>query len=163
MVRRQIIYSCFDIIEFTLFSFFFYSSLEKKKFKLIPVIGAVIFYIVASINFTSKSFGSLSASLESILIIPYCILLLYEQIQDPTIIFVYYNKKFWVIIAFLLYFSAVLFLYIYYNSLSSEQRSNYWAINNFFEILKNILICVAFIMKKDVQRSYLTDNLDPDI
>jgi hypothetical protein len=59
-----------------------------------------------------------------------------------------------------------LFLYLYFSTLSAEQRSNYWAINNFFEILKNILFSVAFIMKKHdqgSQRSYLTDYLDPDI
>ncbi len=45
--------------------------------------------------------------------------------------FVYDNKKFWVIIAVLLYFSATLFLYISSNTLSPEERSNYWFINNF--------------------------------
>jgi hypothetical protein len=163
ILQRQIIYSIFTIVEFTLFSLFFYISLKEKRFKYIPIIGALIFYIVAISNFTNKKFDSLSVSLESILIIPYCILLLYEQIKDPSIIFVYYNKKFWVIIAFFLYFSATLFLYIYYSTLSAEQRSNYWLINNFFEILKNILLSIAFIMKKNDQRSYLTDNLDPDI
>jgi hypothetical protein len=163
ILQRQIIYSIFTIVEFTLFSLFFYISLKEKRFKYIPIIGALIFYIVAISNFTNKKFDSLSVSLESILIIPYCILLLYEQIKDPSIIFVYYNKKFWVIIAFFLYFSATLFLYIYYSTLSAEQRSNYWLINNFFEILKNILLSIAFIMKKSTQRSYLTDNLDPDI
>jgi hypothetical protein len=163
ILQRQIIYSLFTIVEFTLFSLFFYISLKEKRFKYIPIIGALIFYIVAISNFTNKKFDSLSVSLESILIIPYCILLLYEEIKDPNTIFVYYNKKFWVTIAFFLYFSATLFLYIYYSTLSAEQRSNYWLINNFFEILKNILLSIAFIMKKSDQRSYLTDNLDPDI
>jgi hypothetical protein len=82
--------------------------------------------------------------------------------RDSNIEFVYNNKKFWIIIAFLLYFSGTLFLYVYMNTLPEQQRSNYWTINNFFEILKNILFCIAFIMKKNVQPSYLTDNLDPD-
>jgi hypothetical protein len=165
ILRQQNVYSGFIIVQFTLFSWFFYSSLQEKKFKYIPIIGALIFYGVAISNFTSKRFDSLSASVESILIIPYCILLLYEQIKDPSIIFVYNNKKFWVIIAILLYFSATLFLYLYYSNLSVKERSNYWLINNFFEILKNILFSVAFIMKKNVQRSDLTDidMLDPDI
>jgi len=158
----QILFACFNIVQFTLFSFFSYSSLKEKKIKYIPVIGALVFFAVALSNFTNKSFDSLSISLASVFFIPYCILLLYEQIKDPSILFVYNTKKFWIIIAFLLYFSATLFLYLYFSTLSPEQRSNYWPINNFFEILKNILFCVAFIMKKNVQPSYLTDNLDPD-
>jgi len=160
ITEREIVYSIFTMVEFTLFSFFFYSSLKTKSFKYIPMIGAVIFYAVAISNFTNKRFDSLSSSLEAILIIPYCILLLYEQIRDPNVIFVYYNKKFWVIIAFFLYFSATLFLYIYYSSLSPEQRSTYWLINNFFEILKNILFCISFIMKKRSNNPYAMDNVD---
>jgi hypothetical protein len=160
ITEREIVYSIFTMVEFTLFSFFFYSSLKTKSFKYIPMIGAVIFYAVAISNFTNKRFDSLSSSLEAILIIPYCILLLYEQIRDPNVIFVYYNKKFWVIIAFFLYFSATLFLYIYYSSLSPEQRSTYWLINNFFEILKNILFCISFIMKKRSNNPYAVDIVD---
>ena len=164
LMKSQAVFACFNIVQFTLFSIFCYFSLKEKKLKYIPVIGALIFYAVALSKFNDTGFDSLSQSLASVLSLPYCILLLYEQVKDPSIMFVYNNKKFWLIIAFFLYFSATLFLYIYYSTLSLEQRSNYWSINNFFEIVKNILFCVAFIMKKNVQRSDLTDidMLDPD-
>lgn len=156
----QMLFSIFTIVEFTLFSFFFYSSLQEKKFKYIPIIGAVLFYIVAISSFTNKRFDSLPASVEALLVISYCILLLYEQIKDPKIIFVYNTKKFWVIIAFFLYFSSTLFLFIYSGSISEEQRDNYWVINNFFEMLKNILFCISFIMKKHHNTPYVVDNID---
>jgi hypothetical protein len=146
--QEMIVFQIFIIVQFTLFSLFFYTSLKGRRFKLIPVIGAVIFYAVAIVNLNNRRFDSISASLASVLIIPYCILLLYEQIKDPNTLFVYYNKKFWVIIAFFLYFSATLFLIIFFSTLSSQQRLSYWIINNFFEILKNILFSVSFIMKK---------------
>jgi len=163
IISGPAIFASFNIVQFTLFSLFYYLSVKNKKLKIITVIGAVIFYIAAISNFTSTKLDFFSVSLASVLAIPYCILLLYEEIKDPNTMFVYNNKKFWVIIAFLLYFAATLFIDVYYSTLSPEQRSNYWAINNFFEILKNILFCIAFIMKKNAQRSYLTDNLDPDI
>jgi hypothetical protein len=146
--KQQVVYYGFVIVQFLLFSFFFYSSLKEKKFKYIPMLGALAFCIVAISNFANKRFDSISASLASVLVITYCILLLYEQIKDPSIVFVYYNKKFWVIIAFFLYFSATLFLILFFSTLTAEQRHSYWAINNFFEILKNILFSVSFIMKK---------------
>ena len=74
--------------------------------------------------------------------------------------FVYYNKKFWVIIAFFIFSSATLFLYIYFSALSDQQRTSLWFINNFFEILKNILICISFIMKKRDKTSDPMDSLD---
>lgn len=162
--KSHIVFSVFLIVQFTLFSFYFYSSLKERIFKYIPIICGVVFYVIAALNFTAnRSFDSVAASTGSVLIIIYCILLLYEQIKDPEIIFVYNTKRFWVIIAIFLYFSATLFLYVYYNTLSAEQRSSYWLINNFFEILKNILFSISFIMKKNAPRSYQLDNLDPDI
>lgn len=158
--KWHVIFDLFIVTQFTLFSLFFFLSLKGKKFKYIPVIGALIFYAITFPNFAKSGFGLISAAVASVLLIPYCILLLYEQIKDPSVLFVYNDKKFWVIIAFLLYFAATLFLDVNYTSLSREQQSNYWFINNFFEILKNILFCIAFIMKKKPKESYLSDNLD---
>jgi hypothetical protein len=92
--------------------------------------------------------------LEAVLIISYCILLLYEQVKDPTITFVYNTKRFWIIIAFFLYFSSTLFLFLFADTMTIQQRANYWAINNFFEILKNILLTVAFIIKNNYTKPY---------
>lgn len=159
--KSQAVYSCFTILEFTLFSFFFYFSLKQKKFKYIPIAGAVLFYAVAISSFTNKRFDSLPTSIEALISISYCILLLYEQIKDPEITFVYNNKKFWIIVGFFLYFSATLFLFVITITLSEEQRQSYWPINNFFEMLKNILFCVSFIMKKRYDNPYAMDNFEP--
>ncbi len=160
MMNLRAIFACYNIVQFSLFSLFFYLSLKEKKFKYIPIAGAVIFYVIAIRNFDNSGFDSFSVSLASIFFIPYCILLLYEQMRDSSIEFVYYDKKFWIVVAFLLYFSGTLFLYIYINTLSEQQRSSYWQINNFFEILKNILFCISFIMKKRDKSSFMMDSLD---
>lgn len=160
-IKQWIVYSTFTIIEFTLFSYFFYSSLRHRKLKYVPIVGALLFYAVAVSGFRNGKFDSLASSVEAILVITYSILLLYEQIRDPKVVFVYNTKKFWVCIAFFIYFSATLFLFIYTGSLSDEQRESYWPINNFFEMLKNILFCVSFIMKKRYNNPYALDGLEP--
>jgi hypothetical protein len=162
ITHQQIVFSYWTILQFTLFSFFFYASLKGHKVKYIPILGALIFYGVAIANFTNKRYDSISASLASVLIVTYCILLLYEEVKDPSSGFVYYDKKFWVIIAFFLYFSGTTFLYIYFSTLSDQQRTSYWIINNFFEILKNILFSVSFIMKKSDKSGYAMDRLDTE-
>ena len=142
--------SGFTILEFTFISYFAYTSLQGKILKKIPLIGALIFYPVAIIYFTRKQegFDSMPASVEAILIITYCILLLYEQINNPEVLFVYNTKKFWVTIAFFLYFSSTLFLFLYARNFTQSEYAKYWNINNFFEILKNILFSVSFILNK---------------
>ena len=93
IMNLQIIFACWNIVQFTLFSLFFYFSLKEKKFKYVTIAGAIVFYVVAIRNFTNTTFDSFSVSLASIILIPYCILSLYEQIKDPNIMFVYNNKK----------------------------------------------------------------------
>jgi hypothetical protein len=131
----------------------------------LAILGALIFYPVAIINFTKEqeSFDSIPASVEAIIIISYCILMLYEQINDPKVMFVYNTKKFWVTIAFFLYFSSTLFLFIYARNFTQAEHDKYWTINNFFEILKNILISISFVMKKSSKNPYPIEDLNPDI
>jgi hypothetical protein len=156
----KIIFATFNIVQFTLFSYFCYSSLKNKKFKYIPILGAIVFYAITIRNFNSSEFDSVSLSLSSIFFIPYCILLLYEEIRDSDITVAYNNKKFWIIIAFFLNFSGTLFLYLYFKQLTVEQKLTYWQINNFFEILKNILFCISFIMKPGPKKQYTLETLD---
>lgn len=156
--------SGFTILEFSVISYFTYTSLQRKKLRIVPIIGALVFYPIAIINFTKEqgTFDSVPASLEAIIIITYCILLLYEQISNPEVLFVYNTKKFWVTIAFFLYFSSTLFLFLYARSFTQSDYDKYWTINNFFEILKNILLSVSFIMRKGSKDLY-PQNLNSDL
>ena len=156
--------SGFTILEFSVISYFTYTSLVRKRLKVIPIIGALVFYPIAIVNFTKEqaTFDSVPASLEAIIIITYCILLLYEQISNPEVLFVYNTKKFWVTIAFFLYFSSTLFLFLYARSFTQSDYDKYWTINNFFEILKNILFSVSFIMRKGSRDPY-PQNLNSDL
>jgi hypothetical protein len=158
-VPGYVVDSSFTILEFTIISWFAYISLQGKRLKYVPLVGALIFYPIAIVNFTGNqgSFDSIPASIEAIIIISYCILLLYEQINDPQVIFVYNTKKFWITIAFFLYFSSTLFLFLVARNFTQAEHDKYWTINNFFEILKNILISVSFIMKKSVKNPYPRD------
>jgi hypothetical protein len=153
--ERFYVFVSFTIVEYTLFSLFLYLSLKEKTFRTVLLVSSLLFYAVALFNFTSKkeeSFDSLSASVEGILVIIYSIFFLYEQIKDPTIFFIYQSKKFWIILALLIYCSSTLFLFIY--AATFPQQSSYWNINNIFDIIKNILFCVSFVMKK-TQRSQI--------
>jgi hypothetical protein len=140
----------FTIIEYSLLTIFLYRSIDDRRLRYVPVIGSLVFFPVAIINFLQgriTNFDSTTASVEAILIIIYSILFLYGQIKDPAILFVYNTKKFWVVGAFFLYFSSTLFLFVYAATLTKQEQHNYWYINDLFDIIKNILFCIAFTMK----------------
>lgn len=164
-IPKYYIYGSFTVIEFTIFSSFFYRYL-KGKMKYFPIAGGIILYLIAFVNFFTRKaedFDSLGASVEAILLIIYCILFLYEQIKDPSIMFVYYTKQFWFVIALLLYFSSTLFLFLYAASFTNQERKNYWSINNIFEILKHLLFCVSLTLKKNITRYPPLETLHTDI
>lgn len=165
-VPKVYLFASFTICEYTLFTLFLYLSLKGRTFKIITLIGSLIFYAMAIMTLANKqteTFDSLSASGEAILIIIYSILFLYEQITDPTVTFVYQTKKFWVVIAFFLYFSSTLFLFLYAATLTKQEHKSYWYINDIFDIIKNILFCIAFVKKKSKKEQYPFENLYPDI
>lgn len=158
-------YGAFTIIEYTLFAIFLYLSFRSRFFKIILLIFSGIFYLIAISNFFIKNnlaFDSLSASVEAILIIIYSIFYLYQQVNDPSIFLIYNTKKFWIILAFLIYFSSTLFLFIYATTMTHQEHKNYWNINNFFDVLKNVLFSVGFIMKNDKKNQYTGESQYPD-
>jgi hypothetical protein len=144
------ILASFTVIEYSLLTIFLYQSIQEPRHKYVPIIGSVAFFVIAIINFLqgrTSNFDSLSASVEAILIIIYSLLFLYGQIKDPSILFVYNTKKFWVVSAFFIYFSSTLFLFLYAATFTKQEHNSYWYINNLFDIIKNILFCIAFTMK----------------
>jgi len=160
------LYASFTIIEYTLLTIFLYRSIKDLRLKYVPIIGSVAFLgmVVASfVHNRSSSFDTTSASGENVLIIIYSILFLYSQIKNPSIFFVYYSKKFWVVIAFFIYFSATLFLFIYAGNFNDQDHRNYWYINNIFDIIKNLFFCIAFSMKKNKQTQHPMENMYADI
>jgi hypothetical protein len=145
------LYASFTVIEYSLLTLFLYRSIQDSRLKYVPIVGSVVFFTLVVANFLqgrTSNFDSLSASVEAILIIIYSIMFLYAQIKDPSVLFVYNTKKFWVVSAFFIYFSSTLFLFLYAATFTPKEHKSYWYINNIFDIIKNILFCIAFAMKK---------------
>lgn len=145
----RILYS-FTIIEYTFFSIFLYLNLKTVSLKWFIIIGSLFFYFFA-INSIAKNtnykFDSLSASIESTLVILYSILFFFEQLKSPENSFIYSSKNFWITVAILVYLAATLFLFISSAYISEEERKTYWPINHGANILKNLLISFAFTLK----------------
>jgi hypothetical protein len=161
------LYASFTIIEYSLLTLFLYRAIEDRRQRYVLIIGSVVFFILVIVNFlrnstSTSSFDSQGASLEAVLIIIYSILFLYGQIKDPSVLFVYNTKKFWVVSAFFIYFSSTLFLFLYAATFTRQEHKSYWYINNIFDIIKNILFCIAFAMKKSDKRKSLMEETYED-
>lgn len=155
------IFSLFTVLEYSFFAAFIYTNFKKKIFKQVLLGISFLFYTFCAISYFSEKgyyFDSLPASIESILVIIFCVFYFYEQINNPDVSFIYSSKKFWIVTAFLIYLSGTLFLFIYTSNLSKKEQDFYWPINLVFNTLKNLLITLAFSLPISGHRSFIDDE-----
>lgn len=146
----------FTLLEYLFFSIVLYFFLHSPFLKAIVITLSIVFvcfclYNIFFINF--KKFDSYQASIESILIIAYCVFFFFEEINNPRIPIIYTSYKFWFIIGALMYLSATFFLFIYASDLPDETREQYWVLNVFGNVLKNLLFSIAFAFYKPEKSS----------
>lgn len=140
----------FVILETLLFSIYLISITQSpalKKIILAILLSFLCFSITYSSLFAEGKVYPIIASLESIIVIIFCIIVLFEQMARPQSLFIYSTSSFWIITGILFYLSGIFFLSLVFSQLSEEETNKYWSLNLVFNILKNILFATAFSMK----------------
>jgi len=116
----------------------------------------------------AKGFDSIAIGIECILVLFFCISYIFLHLRKSDNFTIYSTFDFWVVITFLIYFSGTFFLYILTESMRENHafQRQYDIINISFNILKNVLLCVAMTMKLNntvkQQKSNIPD-LDDDL
>ncbi len=166
--KIYILFSIYTVLEFSFFCLFYYyvisSSLIKKT--IFPI--WALFVIFSSIDFffvnQMSDFDSIAIGVASIIIIILCICYLIIQIKGDINLFVYSTSNFWIIIAFLIYLSGTFFLYIMTETMLNNDsfQKQYIYINSAFNILKNVLLSIAMLMKPEERTSVVKRNYEWD-
>lgn len=167
----SILVAIFNVVEFSLFCLFYYSTVPSGIVKkaIFPIMG--LFFIFACIHFflinKTSSFESIPTGVESILILLMCIYYLVVQIKGSNNLFVYSTSNFWIIITFFIYLSGSFFLYVMAGTMYHNRafQIQYTIINSVFYILKNILLSIAMLMKSTPvkNQSRKNDDWDKDV
>jgi hypothetical protein len=150
--------SFFTVIEYGLFSIYFYFHFKSSILKKILIFGSVIFFGIAVYNLAFegvRGFDTLPSSCESILIICYSIFYFYEELKTPESSFIYSTKTFWIVIAILLYLAATFILFISTAYMSGKEQYTFWSINRVANILKNIFLSIAFALKTQPKNKFI--------
>lgn len=143
----------FTIVEYSFFCYFIYLIIGKSFIKkIVPLlwVGFIAFELIDLI-FINKGIGfdSFTSGIECIIVMVLCISYLFIQLRGCTSLSIYSTFDFWIVITFLIYFSGTFFLYILAQSMGRDVafQKQYFVINIAFNILKNILLCIAMTMK----------------
>lgn len=144
-----LIYGTFTIIEYSTFALAICYLLIRNRIKLVLIYISICFILFCIISLLFKPnyrFDSLHISIEAIILLGFCIVYLFEQISMPEVVFLYASYHFWIIIGILIYLAVTFFLYAFASNLPYKILNEYWIINHFGNILKNIMFTIAIII-----------------
>ncbi len=145
-----LVLSIFTAIEYVCFVLVIIFLLQNKSLLKVVKLTSLAFIIFCLLSLTLSNnkfhFDSVQSSISSLLIIIFCIFYFYEKLNEPQLQFIYSEFHFWIILGFLIYLSATLFLYVYVTSLPELIARKFWVINSFSNILKNVLFSIAIII-----------------
>ncbi len=142
----------FTIVEYTFFCYFIYLIIPKGAIKkIVPFIwiGFILFAFIDYFLFSkTHEFDSIASGIEAIIVLVLCMAYHFSQVRGNNNLLIYSTFNFWAVIAFFIYFSGTFFLYLMTDKMrvSVSFQKMYFVINISFNILKNLLLCVAMTM-----------------
>jgi len=148
----------FTLVEYTILTIFIYTLINSSLLKRILKFGSIAFFAVFLLDIYTNSFtnfDSLPSGFESILILTYCILYIYEKLTSN---YFSLNGSIWIAIGFILFFSGTFFLFILSqnNFQDTEFINTYGYIVASFNIIKNLFISIGIFteMKNPTTKSH---------
>ncbi len=150
-----ILLNLFTVIEYTFFCYFIYLIIPNGRMRKAVLFFCFGFLLFAFIDYffisAGLQFDSIAIGIESIIVLMLCSAYFFSQIKNSNNLLIYSTFNFWVVVAFFIYFSGTFFLYLMTDKLrvSVSFQKMYFVINISFNILKNILLCVAMMMKSN--------------
>ena len=158
----------FVIVEFVIISIFYKTIFYKKNIKKI-LIYAPIFYILFCIYIylkTSKTEFDFSPLFVECFFFDIIILYyFYERIMYNFTVPLYQLPSFWISVAFFVYFSGNFFLFLFTKLMENEQGfvNQYTLIYSSITIFKDILLCIALIINKNLIISAESSSIIPNL
>ena len=155
----------YNILEYTLLSYFFSLYIKNKIFKKVLVYSAIPFIIFAIFDFILEKIPALPFTpliIEYILLLFFIIYFFFEVMQETVVEPVYQRAIFWISVAFIINFSGNFFLFLYSKTSfdKEEFQRQYTLIYSTVTILKNILLCIGIARKeKKINTLFASDTL----
>ena len=141
-------------VEFCLLLFYFHHNFQniyaKKLFNiLVPLF--LVFSIYDYVITSKTIFGADQAIVESLFILIILIYFFFEKIKYDVQAPLYEFKIFWIALAFFIFFSGNFFLLIYAKTMINDLnfRLQYVFVYSTFNITKNIILCIAILIKEN--------------
>ena len=153
-VPRQTVYQKIFIgfttfYEYLLFAIFLGNSINNRKFKRVIIASSILFVVFLILYHTNANFkwvDSVPIGFECILILIFSSYYFYEQVNNPNILFIYNDYKFWITTGIMIYLSGSFFIYIFANQLPQSEVNFYWSFTYILSGIMNILFSIGILL-----------------
>lgn len=148
--------STYTLVEFFLFSYFIWLIIDNKQFKkVIALVSSLFIIFICYYFFTTKwnFLDSVPIACESILIFTFSLYYLFEQINKPSVLFIYNTSMFWIILGFLVYLAGSFFIYTLADEIDKNDLYKFWFVTFIFNTVKNIFFSIAFSRREAKDKS----------
>jgi hypothetical protein len=167
--HKYFLWNIFTLVEYFLLSYFFYLTIKVRLIKWLIVLFSVLFLGVFVILHKTihYQYNSILSFISQVVTIALCLIYFISKMREPSESIDILNPEFLIVIALLLYIACTLFLFIMTSHLSEQEMNEYWRINNYSNILTNLLFSTAFLLyrlqhKKPTPENHQVDFTSPN-
>ena len=152
----------YNIIEFTVISFFLYYVFRKTLVKKLVLFFILPFIIYAAADYLINDrthFNNHSNIVSALLLIAFLIYFFFEKMKTVVMYPLYQTITFWICVAFFLYFTGAFFFILFITSSTDIEFARQMnTIYGVVTITKNILLCLSLLASESVDQQ-ISDEL----
>jgi hypothetical protein len=123
--------------------------MQKRLVKRVLLITSIFFYIfftIYTLTVKVKELDSVSIGIETIIILIFSFYSFYEMLNDPKIMFINNDYRFWIILGMVIYLAGTFFIYIYADTVTIKELAKFLFLTYVFYIIKDIFFVVGIIV-----------------
>lgn len=157
-----------NFIEFSLLTYIFTFSINNRIIRKLIAFSIIPFFFICILDYFTSAAPDLAyfpLIVESLFFIILIIYFFFEKIKQDVAEPLFNNFIFWFAVAFLINFAGNFLLFVYSKTSHDDKDflSNYNTIYSIVTIVKNVLLCIAAIIKEPLKpKTGLYDGLIPD-
>lgn len=146
LLKTVYLYPLFTVIEYSLFALLLYFLVKNLRLKKI-IIGSIFLFLIFSVTYyfsvKIKGLDTVPIGIETLLLLSFCFVYLYESLQTDSQELIYNRYSFWIVSGIMLYLGGSFFIYVFANQIEKKTMHTFWIFQNIFSIIKNILFALS--------------------
>jgi hypothetical protein len=169
MHHKLLLWNVYGMFEYLIIAYFFLLVTKQRLLRFLILLFSALYLIFFFLSYKSDSdqFNSMMSSIGSVIILILSLSFIIASLGPSAVPVDVFTPIFLIVVGILFYVASTLFLYLIANNLSNDEMQKYWRINDYSNILTNIIFSSAFLLyhfqhKNPTPESHSVDFTSPN-